>query len=182
LLPFSVSSVINLAKSAGDSDNITPPRSANRISTSGLYNASSSPCEERGGGVNWRTTWPGVPQTRPPTGVRVEATPDRPETVAQLLNAFGVTSDKPLGAGQESECQSPSHESSSRRPVNSAAYAWSIRPPPRPCRNPYCAGRPAGPARWESSPAVGASAHWRPQDRSWRDSPSSRSSPAPPPM
>jgi aminoglycoside phosphotransferase (APT) family kinase protein len=28
---------------------------------------------------------------------------DRPETVAQLLNAFGVTSDKPLGAGQESD-------------------------------------------------------------------------------
>jgi hypothetical protein len=28
---------------------------------------------------------------------------DRPETVAQLLNAFGVTSDRPLGAGQESD-------------------------------------------------------------------------------
>jgi hypothetical protein len=28
---------------------------------------------------------------------------NRPETVAQLLNAFGVASDKPLGAGQESD-------------------------------------------------------------------------------
>jgi aminoglycoside phosphotransferase (APT) family kinase protein len=28
---------------------------------------------------------------------------NRPETVAQLLNAFGVTSDKPLGSGQESD-------------------------------------------------------------------------------
>jgi aminoglycoside phosphotransferase (APT) family kinase protein len=28
---------------------------------------------------------------------------DRPETVAQLLNAFGVTSDRPLGSGQESD-------------------------------------------------------------------------------
>jgi aminoglycoside phosphotransferase (APT) family kinase protein len=28
---------------------------------------------------------------------------DRPESVAQLLNAFGVTSDRPLGSGQESD-------------------------------------------------------------------------------
>lgn len=27
---------------------------------------------------------------------------DRRETIAQLLNAFGVTSDRPLGPGQES--------------------------------------------------------------------------------
>jgi hypothetical protein len=58
----------------------------------------------RGGDVNWRTTWSGVPQTRTRTAVRtLGRRMDRRETVAQLLNAFGVTFDKPLGAGQESD-------------------------------------------------------------------------------